>query len=86
MSNSCLRDSSVPGKRRRKTSCWEAGSTWFTVHAAVGLRMLLMGLAVGECLTFNCIFSMGLNKNRTSELIACMVCDCRGVLPVFRLH
>lgn len=55
---------------------------WLSVHATVKLRMLLIGLVGGKSLILNCIFSMGLNKNTTLELIACTICV--EVLPVFR--
>lgn len=58
---------------------------WLAVHAAVGLRMLLMGLVVEKWLFLNCAFSMGLSKKATEELIACTICDCREILPVLRL-
>lgn len=45
--------------------------------------MLLMGLVVGKCLVLNWVVSMGSNKNATSELIACTVCDCREAPSVF---
>ena len=53
---------------------WRVGlSVWLAVNAAVGLTMLLMELAVGKCLILNCVFNTGLNKNATTELIACTV-------------
>lgn len=63
--NSCLHDSSLLQKRKTKSTAGKLGGgleyIWLAVHAAVELRMLLIGLVGGKSLILNCVFSMGLN-------------------------